>query len=280
MATIPEESKVKYNFLGRSGLKVSNICLGTMVFGESVFGVPGYCDEALSHKILDRFAAYGGNFLDTADVYGPKNSESIIGTWLQKQPRENFVVATKCRFNMMDPDVNCVGLSRRHITQSIEGSLGRLHTDYVDLYQTHCWDTATPIEETLRALDDLVRCGKVRYVGVSNVSGWQLQKIVQTQEKLGLNAIVSLQQQYSLASRDSELEAFQVCKNEGIGVLPWSPLKGGVLTGKLKRGQKPTEGRLEWTAGDERRTSQASPHWKSLPERVFDTIDKAEAIGK
>ncbi|KAK3788246.1 hypothetical protein RRG08_029042 [Elysia crispata] len=219
MAAIPEDSKVKYNFLGKSGLKVSNICLGTMTFGENMWGNPGQSDEAMAHQILDRFAAYGGNFLDTADIYGPENSESIIGTWLERQTRENFVVATKCRVNM-NQNVNSVGLSRRHITNSIDGSLGRLRTDYVDVYQ----------------------------------------------------------QQYSLASRDSELEAFQVCKNEGIGVLPWSPLKGGLLTGKVKRGQKPSEGRLEWAAADERRTNQASPFWKSVPDKVFDTIDVAETI--
>ncbi|RUS88891.1 hypothetical protein EGW08_003330, partial [Elysia chlorotica] len=240
---------------------------------------PGQSDEELSHRILDRFAAYGGNFLDTADIYGRGLSESIIGPWLQGQRREDFVVATKCRFNMQS-NVNSVGLSRRHITASVEHSLARLHTDYLDLYQTHCFDSGTPLEETYRTLDDLVRCGKTRYVGVSNVSGWQMQKVVQVQEKLGLNAVVSLQQQYSLASRDSELEAFRVCKNEGIGVLAWSPLKGGVLTGKVRRGQRPTEGRLGWTADDQRRTAQASPFWGNLSDRVFDTIDVAEAIGR
>ncbi|KAK3750660.1 hypothetical protein RRG08_005512 [Elysia crispata] len=279
MAEIAEESKVKYTFLGKSGLKVSNICLGTMTFGENNNGRPGQCDESLTHQILDRYSAWGGNFLDTADVYGLGNSEKVVGTWLQRQKREDFVVATKCRGNM-GYNVNSVGLSRRHITKSIDDSLQRLHTDYVDVYQTHGFDNATPVEETYRTLDDLVRCGKVRYVGVSNVTGWQLQKIVDTQRQLGLNPIVSLQQQYSLASRDSELEPFQVCKNEGIGVLPWSPLKGGLLTGKVKRGEKPTEGRVGWVAQDARRGMQSHPLWSAMPDKVFDIIDSAEAIGK
>ncbi|GFO26584.1 4-deoxy-l-erythro-5-hexoseulose uronic acid reductase [Plakobranchus ocellatus] len=281
MADISEESKVKYTFVGKSGLKVSNICLGTMTFGDNQMDRPGQTDESLSHQIIDRFAAYGGNFIDTADIYGRGNSEKIVGTWLEKQPRENFVVATKCRFNM-DPagNKNAVGLSRRHITSSIENSLKRLHTDYVDIYQTHAFDNATPLEETLRTLDDLVRCGKIRYPGVSNVTGWQLDKIVQTQTRLGVNPIVSLQQQYNLACRESELEPFQVCKNEGIGVLPWSPLKGGLLTGKVKRDTKPTEGRVGWVAQDEKRQMQSAPAYSNLPSKVFDIIDTAEAIGK
>ncbi|GFO44720.1 voltage-gated potassium channel subunit beta-1 [Plakobranchus ocellatus] len=275
------KDNMEYNFMGKSGMKVSNVCLGTMTFGESQFGRPGQADESFSHQILDRFAAHGGNFIDTADVYGIGNCEKIIGTWLEKHPRENFVVATKCRFNMgTESNKNAVGLSRRHITSSIENSLKRLRTDYVDIYQTHTFDTATPLEETLRTLDDLVRCGKIRYAGVSNLSGWQLQKIEQIQRELGLNPIVSLQQQYNLISRESELEAFQVCKNEGIGVLAWSPLKGGLLTGKVKRNSQPTEGRLAWVAKDEKRQMLSAPAYSNLPSKVFDIIDTAEAIGK
>ncbi|GFN81175.1 4-deoxy-l-erythro-5-hexoseulose uronic acid reductase, partial [Plakobranchus ocellatus] len=170
------------------------IIASTMNIICALIKAPGQADESLSHQIIDRFAAYGGNFLDTADIYGLGNSEKIIGTWFEKQARENFVVATKCRGNMGPEDnKNSVGLSRRHITSSIENSLKRLRTDYVDIYQTHAFDNATPLEETLRTLDDLVRCGKIRYPGVSNVTGWQLEKIVQTQTRLGLNPIVSLQ---------------------------------------------------------------------------------------
>ncbi|CAL1538330.1 unnamed protein product, partial [Lymnaea stagnalis] len=280
-APVAKENKLPYVFLGKSGLKVSNMGLGTMTFGENFYGLPGQCDENTAHQIINRFVEWGGNFIDTADMYGRGNSEKIIGKWLERQERENFVLATKVRFNMgVEENVNNIGLSRRHITEGIDKSLNRLHTNYVDLYQTHCFDDATPIEETLRTLDDLVRSGKVRYVGVSNVTGWQLQKLVDATERLGINPIVSLQQQYSLASRDSELEAFQVCKSAGIGVLPWSPLKGGLLTGKVKRGAKPTEGRLAWVAGDEKKSSQIAPAWTTLDDKTFDVIEALEAIAK
>ncbi|KAH9488526.1 Aldo-keto reductase dtxS3 [Bulinus truncatus] len=177
-----------------------------------------------------------------------------------------------------EKNANNVGLSRRHITASIDNSLSRLRTNYVDLYQTDVYDDATPMEETLRTLDDLVRCGKVRYVGASNVTGWQLQKIVDTTERLGLNPIASLQQQYNLASRESELEAFQVCKAAGIGVLPWSPLKGGLLTGKVQRGVKPIEGRMGFVADNENKAMQAAPLWKTLDDKIFDVIDALQNI--
>lgn len=279
MAEIVEKSKAKYNYLGKSGIQVSNICLGTMTFGENPRGRPGQSDEELAHKILDRFVEWGGNLIDTADFYGFGNSEKILGTWLERQTRENLVIATKCRLNM-ERNVNSNGLSRRHIIQSVEDSLRRLRTDYIDLYQTHCYDNATPVEETYRTLDDLVRCGKVRYVGVSNLTGWQLQKIVDNQKMLGLNAITSLQQQYSLATRNSELESFQVCKNEGLGVLAWSPLKGGLLTGKVTRGQKPTEGRVAWVAEDASRKLGSHPLWSDTSDKMFNVIDLAETIGK
>lgn len=278
-ASIPEGSKTPYVFLGKSGLKVSNIALGTMTFGENQFGRPGNTDEAQSHEIINRYVEWGGNFLDTADVYGMGISESIIGRWLETQPRDKFVIASKCRFNVgTENNINNVGLSRRHITESIDKSLQRLHTDFLDLYQTHIFDAGTPLEETLRTLDDLVRVGKIRYIGVSNVTGWQLQKLVGTVDRLGLNPIISLQQQYSLVIRESELESFQVCKNEGIGVLPWSPLKGGLLAGKIKRGQKPTEGRLGWVAGDESKEMQSAPNWKKLDDKTFDLLEALEAI--
>ncbi|CAL1534393.1 unnamed protein product [Lymnaea stagnalis] len=280
MTSISPLQKLGYVFLGRSGLKVSNLCLGTMTFGESHLGSPGQSNEAESHKILNRFVEWGGNFIDTADVYGTGRSEEIIGTWLEKQTRENLVIATKVRINMgTEKNVNNVGLSRRHITASIDKSLRRLRTDYVDLYQTHLFDDATPLEETLSTLNDLVRIGKIRYIGVSNVTGCQLQKLVETSEKLGLNSIISLQQQYNLASRFSELEPFQVCKKYGIGVLPWSPLKGGLLTGKVKRGVKPAEGRLAWVAEDKSRVRQSAPLWSEFDDKTFDLIEAAEAIG-
>ncbi|CAG5127534.1 unnamed protein product [Candidula unifasciata] len=244
-------------------------------------GRPGQSDEDLSHQIINRYVEWGGNFLDTADVYGRGNSETIIGKWLETQPRDKYVIATKCRVNMgTEENINNVGLSRRHITESIDRSLKRLHTDFVDLYQTHVFDDGTPIEETLRTLDDLVRAGKIRYIGVSNVTGWQLCKLVETTKHLGLNSIISLQQQYNLVSRDSELEPFQVCKAEGLGVLPWSPLKGGFLTGKVKRGQKPTEGRLGWVAENETKAMQSAPSWKWFDEKSFDVLEAVEAIAQ
>uniref|UniRef100_A0A0B7BMB5 NADP-dependent oxidoreductase domain-containing protein n=3 Tax=Arion vulgaris TaxID=1028688 RepID=A0A0B7BMB5_9EUPU len=280
-APISAEGKTPYVFLGRSGLKVSNIALGSTTFGESQFGRPGQMSEDLSHEILNRYTEWGGNFLDTADVYGHGGAERIIGKWLERQPRDKFVVATKCRFSLgAGQSVNSMGLSRRNITASIEGSLQRLHTDFVDLYQTHLFDDATPIEETLRTLDDLVRVGKIRYIGVSNVTGWQLQKLVGVTKRLGLNPIISLQQQYSLASRTSELEVFQVCKSSGIGVLPWSALKGGFLTGKIKRDVKPTEGRIAWATETDFSTVESSKPWQTFDSQAFDVVDTLEAISK
>ncbi|CAL1533333.1 unnamed protein product [Lymnaea stagnalis] len=280
-APIPKEKRLPSVFLGQSGLKVSNICLGTMTFGESATGTPGHCDEEQSHQIINRFVEWGGNFFDTANVYGRGKSETILGNWLQHQPRDNYVIATKVRGNMgVESDPNNVGLSRRHITASIDSSLDRLKTNYVDLYQAHAFDDATRLEETLRTLDDLVRVGKVRYVGVSNFSGWQLQKLVDTSEKLGLNPIVSLQQQYNLTCRESEFEPFRVCKTAGIGVLPWSPLKGGLLTGKVKRGVDPTEGRIGWAAKNADTNTQARRRVSSLTDKTFVVIEAAEAIGK
>jgi aryl-alcohol dehydrogenase-like predicted oxidoreductase len=280
-APIPEGGKTPYVFLGRSGLKVSNLCLGTMTFGENQYGRPGNTAEDESHRIINRYTEWGGNFLDTANVYGRGISESIIGKWLERQPRDNFVIATKVR-GQMDPtgNVNNSGLSRRHITDSIDRSLQRLHTDFVDLYQTHMYDDAVDIEDTLRTLDDLVRVGKIRYIGVSNVTGWQLQKLVGTIQRLGLNPIISFQQQYSLLVRESELEPFQVCKSAGIGVLPWSPLKGGALTGKVRRGVTPTEGRVGWMAEREAKGQGSVLTGGQYDDKTFNIIEAAEAIGK
>ncbi|PVD21585.1 hypothetical protein C0Q70_17383 [Pomacea canaliculata] len=243
MANIPDDAKCQYNFLGKSGLRVSNICLGTNTFGGT--DRPGQLNEAASHENIKRFVEWGGNFFDTANVYSRGESEKVLGTWLSSQERDRFVIATKVRSTMEPDNPNGAGVSRKHISKSIDDSLKRLQTDYIDLYQLHSWDGAVPLEETLLTLNDLVRCGKVRYLGVSNYNGWQLQKITDLAEKMGLNPFISLQQQYNLLSRFSELEPFQVCKVNGIGVLPYSPLKGGFLAGKVKKGQVPEEGRLK-----------------------------------
>lgn len=225
---------MEYRYLGRTGLKVSDLCLGTMTFGREI-------DEAASHELLNTFVDAGGNFIDTADVYSEGESEKMVGTWLKNQNRSDFIVATKVRFGMGDGP-NDIGLSRNHILNGVEASLKRLDTDYIDLYQVHCWDPGTPLEETLRTLDSLVKSGKVRYIGVSNYTGWQLQKAIDMSRQLNVEAFVSLQPLYNLLDRTLEHELIPVCLNEGIGVIPWSPLRGGWLSGKYRRGEKPPEG--------------------------------------
>ncbi|WP_410812730.1 aldo/keto reductase [Micromonospora sp. 067-2] len=224
---------MQYRRLGRSGTLVSHLCLGTMTFGAQT-------DEKESFAQLDRFLDAGGNFLDTADVYNRGATETVIGHWLAQRPevRDRIVIATKGRFPMGD-GVNDAGLSRVHLTQALDASLRRLGTDHVDLYQAHAWDPLTPIEETLRFYDDAVRAGKIRYAGVSNFTGWQLQKAALLTEFHRLAPIVTLQPQYNLLERDIEWEIVPVCQNEGIGILPWSPLGGGWLTGKYQRGVAP-----------------------------------------
>jgi aryl-alcohol dehydrogenase-like predicted oxidoreductase len=218
--------------LGRTGLMVSELCLGCMTFGREL-------DEEGSREIIARFLKAGGDFIDTADVYEQGASEEIVGRAI-KGVREDVVLATKVRFPMGDGP-NDVGLSRKHILAGCEASLRRLGTDYIDLYQVHAWDAATPLEETLSALTDLVRQGKVRYVGVSNFTGWQLMKALYVSELNGFERFVSLQPQYSLAERNIEREVLSACREEGVGVIPWGPLGGGFLSGKYRRGEEPPE---------------------------------------
>lgn len=223
-----------YKRLGHTGLMVSELCLGTMTFGREL-------DEAGSREILERFLAAGGNFVDTADVYEGGLSEEITGRALAAYDREDVVLATKVRFPMGDGP-NDVGLSRKRIMAGCEASLKRLGTDYIDLYQVHAWDEATPLEETLSALDDLVRSGKVRYLGVSNFMAWQIVKSLWVSDREGLERFVSLQPQYSLVERGIEAEILPACVSEGLGVIPWGPLGGGFLSGKYRRGERPPEG--------------------------------------
>jgi len=222
---------MEYRTLGSTGTVVSAQCLGTMTFGKE-------SDEATAHAQLDRFLERGGNFVDTADVYSRGLSEEIVGRWLATRGgvRDQVVIATKGRFPMGEGR-NDAGLSRSHLGRALDASLGRLGLDTVDLYQAHAWDPLTPIEETLAFLDDAVRAGKIRYAGVSNFTGWQLQKAALL---AGDSApIVTLQPQYNLLVRDIEFELVDVCVNEGIGMLPWSPLAGGWLTGKYTRDETP-----------------------------------------
>jgi aryl-alcohol dehydrogenase-like predicted oxidoreductase len=223
---------MEYRKLGQTGLMVSELCLGTMTFGNEA-------DEQTSKRITDRFVEAGGNFVDTANVYSRGVSEEITGRVIRDY-REDVVVATKFRFPMGEGP-NDSGASRKHIISACEASLRRLDTDYIDLYQIHCWDSSTPIEETLSALDDLVRAGKVRYIGCSNFTGWQIEKSVRVSEREGLARFDCLQPQYSLVVRDIEHEVLPVSREEGLGVIPWSPLAGGFLTGKYSREDAPPE---------------------------------------
>lgn len=219
-----------YRFLGKTGMKVSELCLGAMTFGRET-------PDDESYRMLDRFAEAGGNFIDSANVYSRGVSEEITGKWLKNQRRQDWVIATKVRFPMGDGP-NEVGLSRKHILDAVEASLRHLHTDYIDLYQVHAWDSATPLEETLSTLDRLVREGKVRYIGASNFAAWQLQKAIDLSKMHGWEAFVCLQPLYNLLDRETEWELAPVCRNEGVGIIPWSPLRGGWLSGKYQRGME------------------------------------------
>lgn len=225
---------MEYRKLGNSGTSVTALCLGTMTFGDE-------SDEATSHAMLDAYAAAGGNFIDTADVYSAGSSEEIIGRWLKARPTEaaQMVIATKGRFPM-GSGPNDLGLSRRHLGRALDASLKRLGVDRIDLYQMHAWDALTPVEETLRFLDDAVAAGKIAYYGFSNYLGWQVTKAVHVARAQGFAAPVTLQPQYNLLVRDIEHEIVPACLDAGIGLLPWSPLAGGWLAGKYRRDEMPT----------------------------------------
>jgi aryl-alcohol dehydrogenase-like predicted oxidoreductase len=225
---------VDYRTLGASGCAVSSFCLGTMTFGSET-------DEPGAHRQLDRFVEAGGTFVDTADVYSGGMSEEIIGRWLASRPAEiteQVVLATKGRFGL-DDSPNGAGLSARHLARALEASLHRLGLESVDLYQLHAFDPLTPLEETLRTLDGFVRAGKIRYYGLSNFTGWQLTKAVHLARALNVAGPVTLQPQYSLLVREIEWEIVPAAVDAGLGLLPWSPLGGGWLSGKYKRDERP-----------------------------------------
>jgi aryl-alcohol dehydrogenase-like predicted oxidoreductase len=253
---------MEYRRLGRAGLMVSELCLGTMTFGNEA-------DEETSKQITDRFVEAGGNFVDTANVYSKGVSEELTGQAIARHEREDLVLATKFRFPMGDGP-NDSGASRKHVIAACEASLRRLGTDYIDLYQIHCWDAHAPLEETLSALDDLVRAGKVRHIGASNFTGWQLEKSLRVSEREGLARFDCLQPQYSLIVRDIEREVLPVCREEGLGVIPWSPLASGFLTGKYSREDAPPKGtRLAaWTDTWQRHAT---------PEK-FDVVDRVATV--
>jgi aryl-alcohol dehydrogenase-like predicted oxidoreductase len=230
---------MEYRRLGQSGLKVARICLGTMTFGREA-------NEETSHQLLDYYVDLGGNFIDTADGYSNGLSEEVIGRWLHRHGgRDSLVIASKV-YAAMGPGPMDGGLSRKHIQRAVDASLRRLQIDTIDLYQIHRWDFDTPPEETLEALDDLVRQGKVRYIGCSNLAAWQLCKFLRASERHYWSRFISIQPIYNALNRSIENELLPLCIDEGLGVLTYNPLAGGMLTGKYERGKPlPAGVRLE-----------------------------------
>jgi aryl-alcohol dehydrogenase-like predicted oxidoreductase len=261
---------MEYRTLGSSGLRVSVLTMGTMTFGgRGPFNQVGSTDLDEARRQVDLCLEAGVNLIDTADVYSGGLSEEIVGQAL-KGRRDEVLLATKVRMAMGDGP-NSAGLSRHHVITGCEDSLRRLGTDHIDLYQVHEWDGQTPLEETLEALDLLVRSGKVRYVGASNYAAWQLMKALGTAERHRLPRFVSQQIYYSLQAREAEYELVPLSVDQGLGVLVWSPLAGGLLSGKYRRGQQPPAGSRHLT------------EWNEPPvydqERLYDTIEVLVAIG-
>ena len=260
---------MEMRFLGKTGIKVSELCLGTMTFGgRGYFKNVGELGQKEADTLVNIALEAGINFFDTADVYSEGLSEEIVGKALGNR-RQNVILATKVR-GKMGPRPNDVGLSRHHIIEGCHASLKRLGTDYIDLYQVHSFDPDTPLEETLRALDDLVRQGKVRYIGCSNFSGWQLMKAMAISDKRGWERFVTLQALYSLMARELENELVPLCLDQGLGILVWSPLSGGFLSGKYRRGQPQPKGT---------RLSGPQPRFLQFDEpKGFDIVEELDRI--
>jgi aryl-alcohol dehydrogenase-like predicted oxidoreductase len=253
-----------YRQLGNSGLRVSALTLGTMTFGGTGhWARVGDTDLADATRQIDICLDRGINFIDTANVYSDGLSEEILGEAIKRR-RDRVLLATKARMPMGDGP-NDAGLSRHHIINECENSLRRLQVDHIDLYQVHEWDGATPLEETMEALDSLVRSGKVRYVGVSNYGGWQLMKALAVADRHGYQRFVTQQIYYSLQARDAEYELLPIAVDQGIGILVWSPIAGGLLSGKYRRGVEPPEG------------SRGLTDWNEPPvrdqEQLYDTVE-------
>jgi aryl-alcohol dehydrogenase-like predicted oxidoreductase len=260
---------MEYRMLGSSGAVVSTFALGTMTFGDET-------DEVAAHAQLDQYLDAGGNLIDTADVYSAGVSEQIIGRWLASRTgaRDEIVLATKGRF-AMGRGPNDLGLSRRHLGAALDASLRRLGVDEIDLYQVHAFDPLTPLEETLRFLDDAVRAGKVRYLGLSNFTGWQLQTAVVIAECRGLSRPVTLQPQYNMLVREIEWEIVPAAQSAGLGLLPWSPLGGGWLTGKYRREERPAGAtRL----GENPDRGVEAYDRRSRVERTWEVVDAVRAV--
>ena len=224
---------MEYVRLGRSGLKVSRVCLGTNMFGA------GYVDDARAISVIDAALDAGVNFIDTADAYNAGHSEVVVGRAVRVR-RHQFVVGTK-GFIVTGDGPNDIGLSRKHLIDAVESSLRRLGTDYIDLYQVHYFDPDTPLEETLGTLDDMVRAGKIRYIGCSNFAAWQLTKALWVSDKRGLERFESVQPEYNLGKRDIEGELFAVCDDQGVGIVPYQVFMGGVLTGRYDPNSGPPD---------------------------------------
>jgi len=253
-----------YANLGRSGLKVSRVCLGTNAFGA------GYVDDGQAIKVINEAFTQGINFLDTADVYHDGLSEQLVGRAV-KGRRHEFVVATK-GFMPTGPGVNEKGLSRKHLINAVENSLRRLDTDYIDLYQTHYWDPETPPEETLGTLDNLVRQGKIRYIGCSNHAAWQLARALWVSDKMGLERYESVQPEYNFRTRELEGELFGLCEDQQVSVIPYQILMAGVLTGRYERDREaPADSHMA-----ARHSSGArGKHWN---ESTFDLVTRLKTI--
>jgi len=264
---------LKYRYLGNSGLKVSELCLGVMTFNGGKKSEIGSVEQPEANEIIQLALENEINFFDTADVYSSGVSETMLGKALGAQ-RKNAVVATKVRFPM-DQGPNNTGLSRYHIIESCNASLKRLGTDYIDLYQIHSYDPGTPLEETLRSLDDLVRSGKVRYIGCSNLAAWQTMKALAISEKLSLEKFITTQLYYSIGARDIEHELVPLCLDQNLGILCWSPLSGGFFTGKFRPGKE-----LPANARRSDRNAQSLRYWPLDEEKGYAILELLESIGK
>ncbi len=262
------QQNMKYRLLGRTGLWVSELCLGTMTFaGKGFWEVVGTQGQDLANEIVARSIDAGINFIDTANVYSFGESETMLGKAIKGRARDELIIATKVR-GQMSEEVNNIGLSRHQIMRSVEASLKRLDTDYIDLYQIHGFDPLTPLDETLRALDDLVHQGKVRYIGASNLAAWQLMKALGYSDKHHLARFESLQAYYTIAGRDLERELVPLMQDQEVGLMVWSPLAGGFLTGKFDRDGSGAE-------GARRATFDFPPVNR---ERAFDSVDVMREI--
>jgi aryl-alcohol dehydrogenase-like predicted oxidoreductase len=263
----------EYITLGRSGLRVSPLALGTMTFGNDRWG----SDEAEAKRIFDRYVQDGGNFIDTADGYAEGRSEQIVGRFVAEDKlRDRLVIATKFTFNAQEGNPNAGGNGRKNIYRALEGSLRRLNMDYIDLYWMHVWDTVTPVEEVISTLTDLVRAGKIRYYGFSDVPAWYVARAQTLAERLGWERVIGLQLEYSLVERSIEREHIPAARELGLGVCPWSPLASGFLAGKYsKEGPSSSKGsRLEVLQGSN------NPVFNKFTDRNWKILDALQEVAK